>query len=71
MAKDYLTDEEVEQEIERLTQSEAVKLARAEHRWKYRRRQYLYTLRYQEKRGQELMSKGITEDDFTTMNDED
>ena len=36
-----LSDEEVEQEIERLNRSEAVRIARAEQRRKYRRRQYL------------------------------
>ena len=64
MAKDLLTDEDVEREIERLKDSEAVKLARAEHRYKYRRRQYLYTLRWYEKRGNELIAQGITEDSF-------
>lgn len=64
MAKDMLTDDEVELEIARLNESEAVKLARREQRYKYRRRQYLYQLRWYEKRGKELMAKGITEDDF-------
>ena len=41
----FLTDEQVAQEIARLNQSEAVKLARLEQRIKYRKRQYLYTLR--------------------------
>ena len=57
-----LSDEEVEQEIERLNRSEAVRLARAEQRRKYRRRQYLYTLRDLERKGKELMAAGITED---------
>ena len=60
MAKDFLTDEEVEREIERLTKTEAVKLARREQRIKYRRRQQLYTLRVLEKRGKELMAQGVT-----------
>ena len=64
MAKDFLTDEEVEMEIERLKESEAVKLAQREHRFKYRRRQYMYTLRQFEKRGKELMRSGVTEADF-------
>lgn len=46
-----LTDMQVEKEIERLTKSDAVKLARQERRIKYRRRQYLYQLRDLEKRG--------------------
>lgn len=60
MAKDFLTDEQVEREISRLTNSEAVKLARREQRIKYRRRQQLYTLRALEKRGQQLMAQGVT-----------
>lgn len=60
MAKDFLTDEQVEREIARLTNSEAVKLARREQRIKYRRRQQLYTLRTLEKRGRQLMAQGVT-----------
>ena len=64
MAKDILTDEDVELEIERLKNSEAVILAQAERKFKYRRRQYLYTLRWYEKRGNQLMAQGMTPDDF-------
>ena len=64
MVKDTLTDEEVELEIERLKESTAVKLAQRERRYKYQRRQYLYTLRWYEKRGKELMAHGVTEADF-------
>lgn len=60
MAKDFLTDEQVELEIERLTNSEAVRLARREQRIRYRRRQYLYQLRDLEKKGKALMDAGIT-----------
>ena len=60
MPREFLTDEEVEAEISRLTQSEAVRLARREQRIKYRRRQQLYTLRAYEKRGKELMKQGVT-----------
>lgn len=60
MAKEYLTDAEVELEIERLTACEAVKLARAEQRLKYKQRQYLYQLRWYEKRGNELIKLGVT-----------
>ncbi len=59
-----LTDSQVEMEIERLTRSEYVQLARAEQRAKYRRRQYLYQLRCMEKRGMELAEKGMDEDYF-------
>lgn len=85
MAKVYLTDEQVETEIARLSESEAVSLARYEIRLQYRRRQRLYTLRALEKRGKELIDSGITremlnekynasdEDDITevTVADED
>lgn len=60
MAREFLTDSEVEAEIERLSASEAVKLARREQRIKYRRRQQLYTLRAYEKRGRQLMAQGVT-----------
>ena len=60
MAKDFLTDEQVENEIERLNQSPYVALARKEQRIKYKRRQYLYQLRNMEKHGRELQAAGIT-----------
>lgn len=56
----WLTDEEVEREIERLNASEAVALARRETRLKYKRRQYLYQLRDLEKKGKALLASGIT-----------
>lgn len=63
MAKEFgLTDEQVEQEIERLTHSPQVALARYEQRVRYRRRQYLYTLRNLEKKGKALEKSGITMD---------
>jgi hypothetical protein len=55
-----VTDEDVEREIERLKESELVKLAKAEERKKYRRRQYMYQLRSYERRGLELAREGIT-----------
>lgn len=64
MPKDFLTDEQVELEIERLSESPAVMLAKQEQRIKYRRRQYMYQLRYFEKRGKELMAQGITLDNL-------
>ncbi len=60
MAKEWLTDEQVEMEIERLTNSEEVQLAKKEIRIKYKRRQYMYGLRNMEKRGKELKKQGIT-----------
>lgn len=58
--ENWLTDEEVEQEIERLKVSDAVKLAKKKMRYEYRRRQYLYGLRDLEKKGKALMEAGIT-----------
>lgn len=58
--KDYLTDEQVEKEIERLQDSPLVALARKETRLRYRRRQTLYNLRNLEKKGKELTEAGIT-----------
>lgn len=60
MPREFLTDEEVEREIARLTATEAVRLARREQRIKYRRRQQMYTLRALEKRGLQLMEEGVT-----------
>ena len=58
--KDYLTDEAVEKEIERLLESPLVKLAKKDEVIRYRRRQYLYKLRGYEKKGRELAKAGIT-----------
>lgn len=60
MAKDFMTDEQVEIEISRLLRSEAVQLAKKEMRIKYKRRQYMYQLRNMEKRGKQLKADGIT-----------
>ena len=60
MAKNWLSDEQVENEIKELQQSPLVKLAKKEQQIRYRRRQYLYTLRQYEKKGKELADAGIT-----------
>lgn len=60
MAKNWLTDEQVEKEIESLRNSEYVKLAKKETQIRYRRRQYLYGLRQLEKKGKELSDAGVT-----------
>lgn len=67
MAKEFLTDEQVEQEIERLNASPEVALARRYQRLKYRRRQYLYQLRDLEKRGKALEEAGITREVLDEM----
>ena len=66
----FLSDEEVEQEIERLNNSEMVALARREARLKYKRRQYLYQLRDLEKKGKALMEAGITREVLDAMYNE-
>lgn len=60
MARELLTDEQVEKEIERLLESPLVRLAKKEERIRMRRRQYLYSLRVYERKGRELTEAGIT-----------
>lgn len=60
MARDFLTDEAVEEEILRLQTSPHVKLARREEAIRNRRRQYMYQLRMYEKKGIALESQGVT-----------
>ena len=67
MAKDWLTDQEVEAEIESLRTSPMVQLARKEQALKYKRRQALYQLRNLEKRGLKLAEQGITMDNIEVM----
>ena len=55
-----MTDEQVEMKIQNLRDSDNVKLAQREQRIKYKRRQYLYQLRYYEKRGKQLAELGAT-----------
>ena len=55
-----MTDEQVEREIARLKEDEFVKLAKKEEAIRYRRRQYLYSLRSYERKGKELAASGIT-----------
>ena len=62
MKREYMTDEQVEQEIKRLQASDNVKLSKHEQYVKNRRRQYMYQLRWHEKRGRELLAAGITEE---------
>ena len=64
MSREFLTDEQVEIEIERLLNSENVILAKKEIRIKNKRRQYMYQLRTMEKRGKELAKQGITLDNI-------
>lgn len=67
MAKNFLTDEDVEREIARLNASPAVKLAEKEIALRYQRRKRLYNLRCLEKHGEELLKSGITLDNIEEM----
>lgn len=71
MARDWLTDEQVEEEIERLNASPMVALARKEHQIRYKRRQYLYRLRDLEKKGRALAAAGITMDILSGLDTDD
>ena len=71
MAKEPLTDSQVEQEIERLLKSPLVKLAKREQQIRYKRRQYLYQLRNFEKKGKELQAAGITMEILNGLDVED
>ena len=65
--KNYIPDDQLDAEIERLTHSDAVKLARLEQRIAYKKRQYLYQLRWYEKRGLKLMENGVTMESLDMM----
>lgn len=71
MAKDLLTDEQVEMEIARLLASEDVKLAKQVERIKNRRRQYMYSLRTMERNGKRLAEEGYTLDNIHEMFEDD
>lgn len=61
MPRRKLTPEElIDAEIERLRQSDAVKIAQREQRIINRKRKYLADLRWLEKRGKALMEDGWT-----------
>lgn len=67
MAKEITLTEDQKAEMERLKESEYVRLARRERRLLYRQRQILYTLRALEKRGKELMDSGVTMENIEDM----
>lgn len=67
MARECLSDEQVEQEIARLQKSPYVKLAEKERRVRNRRRMYLYSLRQMEKKGKELERSGVTPEVLDNM----
>lgn len=68
---EILTDEQVEIEIERLLNSEEVRLAKQVERFKNRRRQYMYSLRTMEKHGKQLAEEGWTLDNIQEMFEDD
>jgi hypothetical protein len=67
MAKTFITDAQIEEEIARLSKSPYVKLARQQERIKFQRRQYLCGLRDLEKKGKALYEQGITNDNIEEM----
>ena len=62
MRRKYTPEELIDAEIERLKQTDAVKLAQKEQRLINRKRKYLADLRWLEKRGKQLMADGWTAD---------
>ena len=71
MPRVYLNDDQVEREIMRLVDSPYVKLAKADERIRYRRRQYMYSLRNLEKRGKALAAAGLTLEMLRDMDEEE
>lgn len=67
MARDFMSDEMVEEEILRLQASHHVKLARREEAIRNRRRQYMYQLRMYEKKGMALEAQGVTLEELEEM----
>lgn len=68
MAREVLTLDQVEEEIQRLQKSPMVKLAARERAVRNRRRQYLYWLRQQEKKGKQLTEAGVTMESLDGIN---
>ena len=67
MAREYLTDEQVDEEILRLKGSYHVKLAKREEAIRNRKRQYMYQLRMYDKKGKALEAQGITFDELENL----
>lgn len=67
MAREFMSDEMVEEEILRLQSSPLVKLARREEAVRNRRRQYMYQLRMYEKKGKQLEAQGVTLEELEDM----
>lgn len=71
MKSAYLTDEQVEIEIQRLLTSDDVRLAKKVEQIRNRRRQYMYSLRTLEKQGKKLAEQGYDLDNIETIFEED
>ena len=67
MAREFMTDEMVQEEILRLQCSPHVKLAKREEAIRNRRRQYMYQLRMYEKKGKALEAQGVTFEELEEM----
>lgn len=67
MAREFMSDEMVDEEILRLQASHHVKLARREEAIRNRKRQYMYTLRCYEKKGKALEAQGVTLEELEEM----
>ena len=67
MAKEYIPDEMLDEEILRLQNSHHVKLARREENIRNRKRNYMYQLRMYEKKGKALEAQGITLESLEEM----
>ena len=67
MAREFMSDEMVDEEILRLQASPYVKLARREEAIRNRKRQYMYTLRCYEKKGKQLEAQGVTLEELEEM----
>ena len=67
MARKIMTDEIMNEELERLNASPYVKLAQKELSIKYKKRRILYTMRNLEKRGRVLEANGFTLENMEAM----
>ena len=67
MAREFLSDEMVDEEILRLQSSHHVKLARREEAIRNRKRQYMYQLRCYETKGKQLEAQGVTLEELEEM----
>ena len=70
MAKEWLTDAQVDAEIDRLLKSPYVHLAKKDQQIRNRRRQYMYSLRSLEKKGKALAEAGVTLENLIEMDEQ-